>query len=178
MSNKGIKKKAQMDHVEDAPDLTDDDNKNIYDINSTEDSEDDSCMEVHGDEEWVKDYRDIVWSAEQVIITPDVGNHMNEEEDMTYRVVISHDGWVVLPDGRQWSRLEHGSKRGCHRPKFGHGQHQEGRPCRSQRTRPMGTAHLALQGLRARTRMRVLLPVLWMMIWDMLSRQELSNLGR
>ena len=51
-----IWKKAQIDHKDYLPDPTDDDDHdNVPDTNSTKDSEDDFCMEVHGDEEWVRD---------------------------------------------------------------------------------------------------------------------------
>ena len=97
MSVRLVEKKAQMDHEEDAPKLAEGHNENVTNMNSTEDSEDDSCMEVHGDEEWVKKYGDIVWSSEDVTMTPDGGDHMNEGEDMSDHVVIRHEGMT------QWS---------------------------------------------------------------------------
>ena len=44
-----VKKKVPMDHVEDH---ANDDPENVPDTNSTGDSEDDSCVEILGDEEW------------------------------------------------------------------------------------------------------------------------------
>ena len=53
------------------PDPSDDDHENALDTASMEDSKDDSCIVVHGDEEWVRDYEkmseDIVWSGEEDI---------------------------------------------------------------------------------------------------------------
>ena len=55
VSDKVVKKQAQMDHMEDAPELAVGDNENVTNMNKTEDSEDDACMEVHSDEELEKD---------------------------------------------------------------------------------------------------------------------------
>ena len=90
-----IWKKVQMDHEEYMPDPADDDHKNVPDTNSIEDSEDDFCMEVHGDEEWVIDYEklseNIVWSGDQNITEPAKRDHMEEEEVTIDRVIINHD---------------------------------------------------------------------------------------
>lgn len=47
-------------------------------MNSMKDSEHDSCMEIHGDKEWVKEYGDNVWPSEEVAITSADGDYMNE----------------------------------------------------------------------------------------------------
>ena len=78
-----VKKKALMDQEVDVPDPTDYDHGNVPDTNSTEDSKDDSCMEVHGDVELVREYEnisgDIVWSGKNV-------DNMKDG-----RLVVSHD---------------------------------------------------------------------------------------
>ena len=93
-----IWKKVQMDHEEYVPDPADDDHKNVPDTYSTEDSEDDFCMDGHGDKEWVRDYEElsenIVWSGGQNIAEPADRGHMEEEEVMIDRVVIHHDGTI------------------------------------------------------------------------------------
>ena len=63
-------------------------------------------MEICGDEEWVKEYGDIVWPPEEVMITPADRGHMNKG------VGLSGDQgqWDDpggLSDGRQWSRFSH-----------------------------------------------------------------------
>ena len=55
MSNEVVEKEAQMDHLEDSLKLAEDDNGKVIDMNSTKDIEDDSCMEICGDEVWVKE---------------------------------------------------------------------------------------------------------------------------
>ena len=64
VSNKFDEKKAQTDHVEDAPELADDEYEKTIDTDNTKARNDDSCMEISGDKEWVKEYGDIVWSSE------------------------------------------------------------------------------------------------------------------
>ena len=59
--------KAQMDHKENVPDPSDEDHENVPNTAGAEDSEDYSCMVVHGDEEWIREYEkmsvSIVWSG-------------------------------------------------------------------------------------------------------------------
>ena len=57
MSYEVVEKKAQMDHVEDAPKLANKDYEEI--IDKPKAREDDSCMKILGDEERVKEYGDI-----------------------------------------------------------------------------------------------------------------------
>ena len=78
-----VKKKAQTDHVEDAPELADDEYEKTIDTDNTKARDDDSCMEISGDKEWVKEYGDIVWPPEEVMIRPADGAHMNEGVDLS-----------------------------------------------------------------------------------------------
>ena len=54
---------------------------------------------VHGDKDWARDYEkmseDIVWSGVEDITEPADGDHM-EEEAMIDRVVVSHNGNIIL----------------------------------------------------------------------------------
>ena len=68
VSNEVVEKKAQMNHVVDAPELADGDNGKVINMNSMKDSKDDSCKEIQSDEKWVKEYGDNVWSSEEVAI--------------------------------------------------------------------------------------------------------------
>ena len=60
-----------------------------------------------GDEEWVRDYekmsKDIVWSGEEEITEPADGDHMEEEDAMIDRVVVSHDGDIIQWYCPTWS---------------------------------------------------------------------------
>ena len=49
------------------------DYEEVVDADNTKAREDDSCMEICGNEEWVKEYGDIVWPPEEVMITPEDG---------------------------------------------------------------------------------------------------------
>ena len=75
------------------PDPAADDHETVPDTSSTQDSEDDFCMEVHGDKEWGWDYEnmsgDIVRAGERAFKEPEDGNHMKEDGDMIDRVVVS-----------------------------------------------------------------------------------------
>ena len=53
VSDRVIKKKALLNHVETH---ADDDLEIIPDTNSTGDSGDDTCVEIHSNEEWMRDY--------------------------------------------------------------------------------------------------------------------------
>ena len=59
--------KAQMDHKENVPDPTDDEHETAPDTTSEEDSQDDSCVVVNSNEEWLREYErmsgDITWSG-------------------------------------------------------------------------------------------------------------------
>ena len=72
-------------------------------MNGTKDM-DDSCMEIRGDVEWVREYGDIVWSSKEVSMTPADGVHTNEGVDLSDRVEISYNGMTqwdcqMVPDG-------------------------------------------------------------------------------
>ena len=54
VSNAEVKKKAQMDQVEDALRLANDGYEQIIDTDNTEARDGDSLMKICGDEEWVK----------------------------------------------------------------------------------------------------------------------------
>ena len=73
------------------PDPAADDHKTLPVTISTEDSEDDFCMEVHGDEGCVWDYEnmsgDIVRPCERAFTELEKGNHMKEDRIDT--VVVS-----------------------------------------------------------------------------------------
>ena len=64
-SDEVIRKKGQTDHEESVPDSTDDEHETIPDTTGEEDSQDDSCVVVHGDEEKLREYErmsgDITW---------------------------------------------------------------------------------------------------------------------
>ena len=78
------------------PDPTADDHKTVPDTSSTQDSEDDFCMEVHGDKEWGWDDEnmsgDIVRSGERAFKEPEDGNHLKEDGDMIDSQVVVATG--------------------------------------------------------------------------------------
>lgn len=90
------RKKAQRDHKEKVPDPPDGDDANVLDTACVEDSENDSCMVIHGDKEWVKDCEKMsvgsVRSGEEEDTAPANEGHMEEEVDTIDRVVVGHDG--------------------------------------------------------------------------------------
>ena len=75
--------------------------EHVPDTTSTDDSESGSYMEVHGDEEWVRDYEEMsetnTWSRDTADRSD--GHHM-DGEDMIDRVVISQEEDIieVLPE--------------------------------------------------------------------------------
>ena len=78
------------------PDPFDEGNENAPDTASVEDSENDSCMLVHGDEDWGRSYEKmsvgIVWSGkEEVTATPNEDD-MEEDEDTIDRALVGHNG--------------------------------------------------------------------------------------
>ena len=79
------KKEAQRNHGKKVPDPPDGDDENVPDTASMEDSGDDSCMAVHGDEEWVRDYEKMsvgsVWSGEEEVTAPNNEDHMMDTID-------------------------------------------------------------------------------------------------
>ena len=81
------------------PDPSDEDHENAPDTARAEDREDDSYVVVHGGEELVRDYgkmsEDIVWCGEENFTELANGDHMEEEEAMIDRVVVSHNGDMI-----------------------------------------------------------------------------------
>ena len=96
-----IGKKAETDPEENVPAPTDDEHETILDTASEEDNQDDSCVVVNADEEWLKEYErmseDITWSGEEdiSITEPSDGCPMEEKETTIDGVVIAHDGDMI-----------------------------------------------------------------------------------
>ena len=83
------------------PDPAADDCDTVPDTDSTGDSEDEFCMEVHGTEEWVWDYEnseeDNIQTDDGVATEPKDDDETKDDEDRSNRVVVSRVALTTAP---------------------------------------------------------------------------------
>ena len=99
---------VQRNHEGKAPNPAEnDDMEYLPDTNITDDSKSGSCMEVHGDEEWVRDYgemrEDNTWLRDIADLSD--GHHMEGEDIIDHR--SSHSRSRALTKTRENQRYRH-----------------------------------------------------------------------